>query len=856
MRLRQFAKLYEAQRTRDLTRTAMLEKHIRPLITAYDKVGKAEFEKMRKLLWKKDADRTDPKEVTAKRFLQKVDDKGRKVTNARGNPVYEMNPEHYDQVESWAKAQGFSADGAKAVRATREFYDKGWIMAYDAMNRNPDIDESSINEMRNWMGYVRWYMPHHRYGNYMVRLFDAEGNVIYRKQYFDRAIKLGKARHTVLAKRHVKEALEQYPEAVKWEVDRVKELPEEVYSFPIPVQAIEQVMNRAAERMGDTEDAGKFKREITQAISDVLKVRGWAQHAVARMDVPGHETGDIRRIAMDYASGLSGWLTKLDAATEMSRALAKINARDTPNVYRHASRYMRDMLQNVDATDRIADSVRGLLFIRYLGGTIKGFAVNLTQNITTGIPRLSMETGFAGTKYAGAVWKLTRDVISGKKTLTADEHSMISELYQDATLQDQYIRELKGEMSGTYGNIWNKAVNILGLNMSIAEKFNRVSMALAAYKAARAGQLIRSETLNKLGLVKGQKASHAQAVQFAREMVDDSHFVFGKGNLPQIFRGTRAGKYARPAYTFRSFTWNQLQLWRWMLGRIGDRGGQALLKSMLAYAILGGISSLFLWKSLEHLWTQLFGTSPTEEIRKRLPTTPGAKPNLYRDIVTYGIPAALGVSLQGSMSIDAPILARIDAHQPMLGQSGKMVGEIVGVPWAVLEDFTKAGQAFSAGRWDRAAEELAPVFIRNLLMGYRLHTEGKYTYSGTPITRPGKREATKLTMGEAVAKGMGFQPVSFTKDYEAYRTRSDMEAFIRGRKQKWADKYMQARIKGDQKTMIEIRQEIREWNRKMRMEGKPEYIVKLNDMLKYRMRPKKAPIPFRRREREIGEIYE
>lgn len=187
-------------------------------------------------------------------------------------------------------------------------------------------------------------------------------------------------------------------------------------------------------------------------------------------------------------AGLNGWLTKMEAARDFGDALREIDASQTPRLWKYASQYVRDMLRNRDDIDRMTGMIKSVAFAWYMGGSIKTAMVNLTQNIVVGIPRLQMDvTGGAGAWIRGAHKAIAHRVTGSRSGLLAEEEArLLHELDGENVITDAYMEEIRGQLGSTPQNLWNRFTKVLGWPMSEVERFNRASLALAAFRAARA----------------------------------------------------------------------------------------------------------------------------------------------------------------------------------------------------------------------------------------------------------------------------------------------------------------------------------------------------------------------------------
>jgi hypothetical protein len=360
--------------------------------------------------------------------------------------------------------------------------------------------------------------------------------------------------------------------------------------------------------------------------------------------------------------------------------------------------------------------------------------------------------------------------------------------------------------------------------MQVAEGFNRRSLAIATFRAATKGKVKNAATLERYGYEKGESFSYQDAKDLAETVVNDAHFVYGKTNRPGMFRGSSTAKVFSAAYTFRTFSHNLINLWSWMLGQ--DGGKRAIAKSMGAMFAIGGLTSIPLYKTIMHIIRQLTGDDPEEEIVGLLPEGQ----NGLRDVLLYGLPAATGVTLGGSIGMEVPVFDKVQLNKSITEQLMRNAGEIVGVPWAVIEDIESSARALRAGQGARAFEYLAPTAFSNISKGYRLATEGQRSVTGKPINIPGKEGARKLTPMEAIGKAAGFQPVTNTKAYDVYKKIEDFQSYKSGKVSSFANKLANAAVKKDKKEFDKVAKNLAKWNKDQIRQRRPEYLITYDDI--------------------------
>lgn len=779
-------------------------------------------------------------------------------------PTYTLNDEHYDKLSSYLAKEGVSKRVADAYVDTRRVLDMSLIDTYDRMCAMQDIDIGLIDEFRKQMGEIENYFPHNRYGNWFIQAMDPDApkgqQIAYRRQFNAIGEKTAKLWYAKNIDQLIADLKKEEPntdwENLRWTVDKVKGLPEEVYDYPIPVDAIQQILDAAVKRIpNESTDAQEAMRQLlSQEIANVMKSRGFGSHMIQRKGIPGFEKNDVKRVLHDYLAGQSGWLTKIEAARDFGQVLQNLDAYNKPNEYKYAVRYVHDMLQNQSSLDRYVNNARSLFFLKYLGGNIKTAIVNLTQNIISGVPRLSMEAKGSMLQWTKAMVDIKSAItdkgIKKNKAISQTERQFLADIYREGWGQGQLIREVTGQLGGTHSRVFGKTAKMLGLPMEMAERYNRMTLALAAFRIARSGNITNQKTLKNLELQKGQKANYNQAKSFAEEVVKDAHFVYGKSNRPQALRGTPTGKVLSSMYTFRSFSHNLLSLWRWML-KHGDREGKkAFAYSIGSTMLLGGLASLPLYKTISSLLRQLFGEDYLgKDVRENLPDS-------MRDLVMYGAPALVGVNIGGSLGMEIPFLDRYQTDQSVSSQVSERVGDFVGIPWAMFDELSNSIEAVQRGDIERSVEILSPSFLKNILSAQRLYTEGQTTASGRPINLPGKKEPRKLTASEAIAKSAGFQPISSTKSYDIYRTIEDLKNYKDTKQQEFATEYMKALNRHDLKGMADVRKKVIEWNKKVIKDKHPEYRINLKRSIAARRKARQPAKQMRGVARELMESYE
>lgn len=813
-----FAKVYERQLQRMDERSAALKKSLEtvPGMFGKDRLKGTDMDSLRKLLWEHEGKELKELE-TVEKFLTEE-------TLVTGREIIKVNPDFYDAYQRCLDG----LDGTKAAKAAmleiRKSLDQDLVHAHNRMAAMSEMSDDAIKMFRQSIGHVRNYFPHHRYGDYFVQA--KVGDEVVFRQHLDA---LGEKAAMAKARKIVEEHRENYPDA-EWTDGKNDRLPDEVLGAPIDSEAMEQIIRAATAKIGDKERAREINDLLTEGVADVLKARGWGSHGIQRKGIPGFETEDIATVLYDYKAGLNGWLTKMEAARDFSDALSGIDARKTPHLWKYTAQYVKDMLRNSDRVDRLTGNIKSVAFAWYLGGSIKTAMVNATQNLVVGVPRLQMDVTGGGHEWLAGAHSTLVDRVTGNKGkgLAEDEARLVRELYGESVITDAFMDEVRGQLRGVSGaSLWNKFTKILGLPMSEVERFNRASLALAAFRAARSGKL-KARAREKYG-VKG-KADYEQAKAFAADVVRDAHFVYGKSNMPEFMRSNTAGRAMASMYTFRTFTHNMVAMWAWALKTQGKEGAAFVAKSLGATMALGGVTALPLYATLMALFQAVTGDDDdwTELIRSHLPEV-----NLLRDVVCYGAPAMAGVNIGGSLKMKTPLTRGLTGGKTPQEVLTDSIGDIIGIPYDLLVvKPSRVMEAHSKGNTWRMLEEAAPVAVKNGMQAWRLYSEGQTTLSGRALNDPGEKGARRLTGGESFGKLLGFQPVSSTKSYDAYAATKHADQVRSDKIDELTVLALKTYDTGDPAGWREANRELREWNEKMKAEGKPHMLITLKDVMR------------------------
>ena len=216
----------------------------------------------------------------------------------------------------------------------------------------------------------------------------------------------------------------------------------------------------------------------------------------------------------------------------------------------------------------------------------------------------------------------------------------------------------------------------------------------------------------------------------------------------------------------------------------------------------------------------------TTKIRKALPES-----DLMRDMVCYGLPSIIGVSLGGSLRMETPFTSGLERGTTFREVMTESIGDMIGIPYdMVVNKPSKALEARKHGDGYKMVEALVPTFVANAMQAYRLATEGQTAMTGRPINSPGRPGARKLTDGEAIGKALGFQPVSSAKSHAAYMAGKRQDAVRSDKINELAVLALKSIDTGTPDGRIAMMKALRAWNREMEKAGKSHMLIQPKDV--------------------------
>ena len=489
-----------------------------------------------------------------------------------------------------------------------------------------------------------------------------------------------------------------------------------------------------------------FADHITDANGNAISkdplVQGFLKAAVAersamkrqihRKGIAGY-SDDMPRVLANYILSTSRAASTYFHASEMDSYARAIKAGDVRDEAIELIKYLRNPIEE-------AQGLRGLLFVQYLGGSIAHGLINVTAPVMVTLPYLSQYTS-----ATNASLKIAAAAKQNVNKLTGDVRDAYLRAKKEGVVAPQEIHQLRAESGGApiFGNnlFMRKLSFAWGAIYSVTEQMNRTTTFLAAYNIAK-------------------ENGRADAYEFAVQAVDQTQFVYNKGNRPNWARGA----VGATIFTFKQYSVSYLELAKRMYN-LKDSNGKRNLKPfgllLLLLLVGGGAEGLPFAEDMEDLVDTIgqwmgYGTNSKKSLHRFLAKVLGSE--------ELGRVAARGISGFGWMPVDVSLrfglgnlIPGTSLLKPSEKNKAKALLEFAGpVGQFVPMEGTQAGKALEKlreGSYGSAAIELSPVAIRNVATGVKMSYTGQYP-------DPRNRQGTPVTQTEAALKMIGLQPSS------------------------------------------------------------------------------------------------
>jgi hypothetical protein len=413
---------------------------------------------------------------------------------------------------------------------------------------------------------------------------------------------------------------------------------------------------------------------------------------------------------------------------EMARLANDIKAGDVKDEAIKLVRYLQDPMEE-------AQGIRAFLFAQYLGGSLANGLVNMTQPFMVTGPYLTQTTS-----ASDAAIQLMKAAAVNPQKLTGAERNAYDKAHREGVVSPQEIHQLRAQTGGLplAKNLALRKLSYLwGSIYALTEQFNRTTTFVAAYRIA-------------------EKKGIADPYEFAKEAVQETQFVYNKGNRPNWARGP----VGATVFTFKQFSISYLELAHRLYKH--DKKAFALMALMLLAA--GGIEGLPFAEDIEDMVDTMgqwlgYATNSKKKVRQWAMSILGPDMSQIALRGVSGLPwMPVDVSARMGMSNLIPGTALLKQSEK---NKARDVIELVGpVGQLIPTEDTMLGRALerlAKGDVEGAIKAGAPRAVQAVVKG----AEQLSTGNATDIRG---RKITKVTPGEAVLQMAGLNPSGVARE--------------------------------------------------------------------------------------------
>lgn len=581
------------------------------------------------------------------------------------------------------------------------------------------------------------YAPLMRFGQYTVDVVDAEGERIYFGMYESQR-EANKAAREFRAMEGV--TVRQGVQSQK-EFEALKGLsPETVMLF--------------------AEMTGMEKNEAMQAwLKEAVAQQSALKRYIKRKGIAGFSP-DLQRVLAAFVTSNARAASQNLHNLEVAESVESI-----PQSLGDVKDEALKLAQYVQNPQEEAQTIRSLMFVNYIGGSVASAMVNLSQTLVQTFPYLA-QFGGAG-KAAARITAAMKDAAT-RQVSDPDLRDAIARAEKDGVIQPQEIFQLQAEASRNFGsNPWvRKTLMVWGSMFQLAEQFNRRTAFIAAYRTA-------------------QEQGIANPFEFAENAVAETQSVFNKGNRPNWARGA----VGATLFTFKTFSIQYVEF----LKRLPPKERALALAILVAAA---GSQGLPFAEDLQDVIDSIAQGMGYQFSSKRAMNAMVARTlgQGAADFLQHGFSTLPGVPLDVS--------ARLGLGNLLPG-TGVLKASETRKEDEVLETFGVVGSFVR----DALKGEVRPIALRNAAKALDMYQTGMYR-----DTRG--RRVTDVDTVDAVLKGLGLQPAGVAQESRAVGAEFEARTQYNKVRGEIAEQWALGIFEGDAKKVQAARDRLADWNTK------------------------------------------
>ncbi len=654
-----------------------------------------------------------------------------------------------------------------------------------------------------FFGHIKGvYFPLARFGQYVVVVKDAEGEVV----------NVSRAETMAEADATRQQLQSSFPPGKGFAVGGVVKAKSFVAERDSVGRGFMEQLYGVLDKQGmDTKQKAELEDALGQLYLSSLPDLSWAKHGIHRKGTPGFSQDARRAFAQNVFHGAS-YLAKLRYVDQLQEQLGAMQERvgqqtgqpgfDQPR----AQSVVDEMVQRHDSamnpkSNGLSTWLTSVGFMFHLGLSPASAMVNLTQTALVAYPVMAARWGFA--KAGSELLKASRQAVGGKNdiaaSLTTDEKSAFDEAVRSGVIDVTMAHDLAGIAQGEDRAATNKLRPVMRWASFLfhhAEKFNRQVTFVASYRLARESGA-------------DAKVAYQQAVQATY----DGHFDYSSNNRPRVMQGN----VARVVLLFKQYGQNMV----YTLARSAQQAVKAAAPADRAQArkTLGGLLTMHALAAgalgLPMVTTLLSVASMLGGDDDEPWDAKVALQNMLADafgqnageVLSHGLSRLTPWDISGRVGLDKLIFP--DVQEGLEGQRlaesamAAALGPVAGIGVNMLKGMQEMGE----GRYARGLEAMAPSVLRGPLKALRYATEGVRDKTGIVVQ-------DEVDSAEVLGQAAGFSPSSVRNSYEGKAAIVQQDKALQARRSALVESYAMAAMAKDDEGVVDAREDIKRFNHK------------------------------------------
>lgn len=533
-----------------------------------------------------------------------------------------------------------------------------------------------------------------------------------------------------------------------------------------------------AKSLGARESA-VFQQYLRMAVNN----RSALKRLIARKGIAGFSE-DVSRVLATFVTSNARSASKSYHFGDMLEATNAI-----PNVKGDVKDEAIRLVKYLQDPQEEAASIRGLLFVQFLGGSVASAFTNMTQPVLQTFPYLAQ----FGLGRAAFALRSSAAVAVGKLAGTPELQAAMTRATREGVVAPHELHQLYAESIQGLGSSLGvrKALRAWGSLFALSEGFNRRLTMAAAFQVA---QSMGPEALSKVGF--------ASAYDFAVNAVHETQGVYNRGNRPNWARGA----VGATLFTFKQFTVSYLEFAK----RLPPRE-KAIAFAMLVIA--AGGQGLPFAEDIEDIIDTIgqslgYDTNSKKALRDAAVKILG---NGFGEFITNGLSTIPGVPIdvQGRLGLPdlVPGTAMFKRSNPDKSRDAlEFAGPIGSVIQQSTTAFSKVQQGDIFGLRGALAS-LAPKALRDALQAMDMAQTGIY--------RDVKgRKVIDTDAADALSKALGFQPARVADQARRVSGAQENIQLVKTVESQIAEQWAQGIFEHDPAKVQSAVANLRGWNQK------------------------------------------